>query len=74
MKLPKKHGPTVFLLVMVSTMVLVMSLTLGFVNGSFADGFWAVWPRMVLIAFLVALPAAYGARRLANAVVAKVTE
>jgi hypothetical protein len=74
LKLAKKHGPTVFLLVMVSIMVVVMSLVLGFVNGAFAAGFWAVWPRQFAIAFVVALPAAYFARKAALAVVARVTE
>ena len=74
MKLAKKHGPTLFLLVMVSIMVVVMSLTLGFVNGAFADGFWSVWPRQFLVAFAVALPAAYLARKVAMAAVARFTE
>lgn len=74
MKVAKKHGPTVFLLVMVSIMVVVMSLALGFVNGAFADGFWQVWPRQFAIAFVVALPAAYGARKVAMAAVARLTE
>lgn len=74
MKVAKRHAPTVFLLVMVSIMVVVMSLVLGFVNGAFAAGFWQVWPRQFLIAFVVALPAAYVARKLANGVVARVTE
>jgi hypothetical protein len=73
-KVPKKHGPTVFLIVMVSIMVVVMSLVLGFVNGAFADGFWQVWPRQFGIAFVVALPAAHVARKIAMAAVARLTE
>jgi hypothetical protein len=73
-KLAKKHGPTLFLLVMVLTMVFVMTLTLGYLNGAFADGFWPAWPRQFIIAFAVAFPAAYFARKLATAVVARVTE
>lgn len=74
MKIAKRHGPTLFLLIMVFIMVVVMSLALGFVNGAFADGFLRVWPRQFLIAFAVALPAAFVARRLAAAAVARLTE
>jgi hypothetical protein len=73
-KVPKRHAPTVFLLVMVTCMVLVMSLALGLASGAFSQGFWTVWPRQAAIAFMVALPAAYFARKLANRVVAKVVE
>jgi hypothetical protein len=73
-RLAKKHGPTLFLLIMVFIMVVVMSLALGVLNGAFADGFLQVWPRQFLIAFAVALPAAFVARRLATAAVAKLTE
>ena len=74
MKLAKRHGPTLFLLVMVLIMVTVMSLVLGYVNGAFEAGFWTVWPRQFLVAFVVALPAAYLARMAATAIVARVTE
>ena len=74
MKVAKRHGPTLFLLVMVTIMVLVMSLVLGFVNGAFADGLWPVWPRQFLVAYVVAVPAAFLARMLAAKVVALVTE
>ena len=73
MKLAKEHGPTLFLVIMVFIMVVVMSLVLGFVNGAFADGFLVVWPRQFLIAFVVALPAAFVARRLATMAVSKLT-
>lgn len=73
MKIAKQHAPTLFLLIMVLIMVVVMSLVLGFVNGAFDDGFWSVWPRQFLIAFVVALPAAFIARLLATAAVAKLT-
>jgi hypothetical protein len=73
-KVPKRHAPAVFLLVMVTCMVLVMSLALGFANGAFRDGFWLVWARQAAIAFAVALPAAFAARKVANAVVARVVE
>ena len=73
MKVAKKHAPTLFLVIMVSIMVVVMSLVLGFVNGAYADGFWTVWPRQFAVAFVVALPAAYVARMLATAAVARLT-
>lgn len=73
MRVAKKHGPTLFLLVMVTFMVLVMSLVLGYVNGAFADGLWPTWPRQFLVAYVVALPAAYVARMLATKVVTLVT-
>lgn len=74
MKVDKRHGPTLFLLVMVTIMVFVMSLVLGFVNGAFADGFWPVWPRQFLVAYAVALPAAFLARMVATKAVALVTQ
>ncbi|MEK6975552.1 MAG: DUF2798 domain-containing protein [Candidatus Thermoplasmatota archaeon] len=74
MKIAKKHGPTLSLVIMVSIMVFVMSLFFGFLNGAFADGFLRVWPRQFLIALLVAMPAAFVARALASAAVAKLTE
>ena len=74
MKLAKKHGPTLFLVIMVFLMVLVMSLVLGFANGAFAGGFWPAWPRLFLIAFAAALPTAFVARKVAMAAVAKLTE
>ena len=74
MKVAKRHAPTLFLLIMVVIMVLVMSLVLGYVNGAYADGFLAVWPRQFLVAFVVALPAAFVARWMATAAVAKLTE
>ena len=73
MAIAKRHGPTVFLLVMVTIMVLVMSLVLGFVNGAYADGLWPSWPRQFLVAYVVALPAAFLARIVAAKVVALVT-
>ena len=74
MRVAKKHGPTLFLVIMVTIMVVVMSLVLGYVNGAYADGFLAVWPRQFLVALVVALPAAFVARLLATAAVAKLTE
>lgn len=74
MKVAKRHGPTLFLLVMVTIMVVVMSVVLGLVNGAFADGFLRVWPRQFAIAWVVALPAAFLARKAASAVVARLTE
>ena len=73
MKIAKKHAPTLFLLIMVLIMVAVMSLALGYLNGAYADGFLTAWPRQFLIAFVVALPAAFVARWLATAAVAKLT-
>ena len=73
-KLPKRHGPTLFLVIMVLIMAFVMSLVLGFASGAFEDGFLRVWPRQFLVAFVVALPAAYVARRMATSVVARLTE
>lgn len=74
MKIAKKHGPTLVLVIMVLIMVTVMSLVLGFVNGAFADGFLLVWPRLFLIALVVAMPAAFVARKLAIMAVDKLTE
>ena len=74
MKIAKKHASTLFLVIMVSIMVVVMSIVLGFVNGAYADGFLQVWPRQFLIAFVVAMPAAFVARKLATMAVAKLTE
>ena len=74
MKLAKKHATAVFLLVMVAIMATVMSLVLGYINGAFAARFWSVWPRQAAIAFIVALPAATGARWVAVRVVARVVE
>lgn len=73
MKLPKRHGPTLFLFVMVTIMVIVMSFVLGLVNGAFEDGLWPVWPRQAVVAFAVAFPTAFVARWIAMAVVAKFT-
>lgn len=73
MAIAKKHAPDLFLVIMVTIMVVVMSLVLGFVNGAFADGFWPVWPRQFLIAYVVAIPAAFVARWLAQRAVAKLT-
>jgi hypothetical protein len=73
MRIAKKHGPTVFLLVMVFLMVLIMTVVLSLANGALQHGFWTVWLRQFLIAFPVALPAAYVARLAANKVVARVT-
>lgn len=73
MKIPKKHAPTLFLVIMISIMVTLMSLVLGYINGAFADGLWPVWPRQFAIAYVVALPAAFIARRLATAAVARLT-
>lgn len=72
--MPKRHGPTLFLVIMVLIMALVMSLVLGLLNGAFADGFLRVWPRQFLVAYAVALPTAFGARRLATSAVARLTE
>lgn len=74
MKLPKRHAPTVFLVVMVGIMVLVMSLVLGLLNGAYRDAFWLVWARQAAIAYVVALPAAFVARRIATIVVARAVE
>ena len=73
MALAKRHGPTVFLLVMVTIMVFVMSLALGLLNGAYSDGLWPAWPRQFLVAYAVALPAAAMARAVAAKVVALVT-
>lgn len=73
MKIAKRHAPTLFLVIMILIMVTVMSLVLGYINGAFQDGLWPVWPRQFLIAYAVALPAAFLARRLATAAVAKLT-
>lgn len=73
MKLAKKHGPALFLLIMVFIMALVMSIVLSIVNGALAAGFWHVWPRQFVIAFLVALPVAYFARIVATRIVASAT-
>ena len=74
MKLAKKHAPTLMLVIMISIMVTLMSLVLGVINNAYTHGFWDVWPRQFLIAYIVALPAAFLARWLASAVVAKMTE
>ena len=74
MKVDKRHAPTVFLLVMVTCMVVVMTVTLALANGAIEKGFWSVWPRQFAIAYAVAIPVAFVARKVANVVVAKVTE
>ena len=73
MAIPKKHAPNLFLVVMVSIMVVLMSLVLGLVNDAYAAGFWTVWPRQFAIAYVVAIPASFIARWLAQRAVAKLT-
>jgi hypothetical protein len=73
-KIATRHGSTLFLVVMVLIMVFVMTLALGLINGAFADGFLRFWPRQFVIAYAVALPTAFVARRLASMAVARFTE
>jgi hypothetical protein len=73
MKVDQRHGPTVFLIVMVFFMVLAMTIVLSIVNGALQHGFWRIWGRNFVIAYPVALPVAYVSRILANRVVARLT-
>jgi hypothetical protein len=73
--LSRKGANVVFILLMVTSMSLVMSLAMTIVNTGLSGNLVARWMRGFAIAFLVALPTAFlvvpTMRRIADALVSK---
>jgi Protein of unknown function (DUF2798) len=73
MKIHKSHSRILFLFITVAITSLCMSLVISTINLGLPSNFLQIWARIYGIAFVITLPTAFLATRIAEKVVAKMT-
>jgi hypothetical protein len=73
MKIHRSKSRILFLLITVPITSLCISLVISLINFGLTPNFLGIWARVYGVAFVIALPAAFVASRIADKVVTKLT-